>query len=142
VLFDPSTDFTKGPGPTDEFINPDVLIATRETIKNKPDSVAAFAKAYHDKGIAYLIDPATKAKAIEEIQTYMRSVGAGLADLESTAESVEAIEFYTLQESKDLLGSEKFVQAATRQAQFWLDAGAIKKMPDIAAAINADLISG
>jgi NitT/TauT family transport system substrate-binding protein len=142
VLFDPSTDFTKGPGQTDEFINPDVLIATRETIKTKPESVAAFTRAYHDKGIAYLTDPATKAKAIEEIQTYMRSVGAGLADLDSTAESVEAIKFYTLKESSDLLASEKLLQAATRQAQFWLDTGAIKKMPDIAAAINADLING
>jgi ABC-type nitrate/sulfonate/bicarbonate transport system substrate-binding protein len=140
VLFDPSKDFEKGPGPTDPFINPDVIVANRDTVKNKPDTIKAFIKAYHDKGIGYLTDSKTKAKAVQEIMDYMKSVGAGLDDLNSTAASVDAIKWYSLEDSRKLLTSAEFLKAATRQAQFWMDAGVTTKMPDIKAAINTTLI--
>lgn len=139
VLFT-SKDFTSGPGPTDPFINTDVIITTRKAAKEKKEAISAFIKGYHEKGIGYLTSQDTKSQAVEEIQDYMKGVGAGIEDVESTTTIVDSIDWYGLDEARDLFTSKTFKNALTRQAKFWQERNVIPKMPDIDAALNTSLI--
>lgn len=137
VLFD-GTDFE----PADHFGMPDVIIATQDAVKNKPEAIASFLKAYHGKAIGeFLNNPDSQSQAVEEIQAYMESVGAGV-ELELTAAVVDAIEWYDFDDAKEILQSDEFLATTKAQAQFWLDSGVIEEMPDVEGAINTTLIDG
>ena len=134
VLFD-GTDFAPG----DNFGMPDVIIATRNAVKNKPEAISRFLKAYHGQAVPYLADNTTRDGVIAEVQEYMESVGAGV-ELELTTSVVDSIEWYNLDEARDILRSKEFLDLLNAQAQFWLDAGVIEEMPDLEGALNTALI--
>lgn len=135
VLFD-GTDFDA----EDAYSSPDVIIATRDAVENNPEAITKFLRAYHESGIAFLNDSATREEAIKAIQDYMASVGAGVDDVESTAKSTDAIEFFSLDEAKELLKSPEFVDAINKQVDFWLESDVIESAPDVEGALNTDLI--
>jgi NitT/TauT family transport system substrate-binding protein len=136
VLFD-GTDFDE----EDAYSSPDVIIATRDAVENNPEGIARFLTAYHESGIAFLTDSATRAEAIDAIKNYMESVGAGVDDIESTEASVDAIDFYNLEESRALLASDGFMDAINKQVDFWLAAGVFTSAPDLSGAVNASIIA-
>jgi NitT/TauT family transport system substrate-binding protein len=127
--------------PEDNYASPDVIIATREAVENNPEGISRFLQAFHGRGVPYLNDSATHEEAIEAIQEYMTSVGAGLEEIESTTKSVEAIEFYDLETATELLGSEDFRSALDAQIQFWIDRDAFEEAPDIEGVLNTQLIA-
>lgn len=135
VLWD-GTDFAA----SDAYDSPDVIITTREAAQSNPEGIARFLKAYHESGVAYLTDPATKEAAIKDIQDYMASVGAGVDDVDSTRQSADAIKFYSLDEARQLLKSAAFKAAIQKQIDFWMDAGVIENAPDVDRALNLDII--
>ena len=136
VLFD-GTDFD----PADAYFSPDVLIATRQAVENNPEGIRRFVRAFHERGIAYLNDSATRDEAIQDIQDYMTSVGAGVEEIELTRIGVDAIEFYSLEGARDRLTDDAFLDAINRQVDFWMDAGVIENAPDVPAAVNTTLIA-
>ncbi len=136
VLFD-GTDFD----PEDAYSSPDVIIATREAVENNPEGIRRFLTAYHESGIGFLNDSATRQEAIEAIQEYMTSVGAGLEELESTSKAVDGIEFYDLETARELLTSPEFKDAIDKQIEFWMDSGVIEEAPDVDAALNTDILA-
>jgi ABC-type nitrate/sulfonate/bicarbonate transport system substrate-binding protein len=127
--------------PEDNYASPDVIIATREAVENNPEGISRFLQAFHGRGVPYLNDSATREEAIEAIQEYMTSVGAGLEEIESTTKSVDAIEFYDLETATELLSSDDFRSALDAQIQFWIDSGAFEEAPDIEGVLNTDLIA-
>lgn len=135
VLFD-GYDFDA----VDDYSSPDVLIATREVVDNNPEGVARFVAAYHESGVGFLEDPATRDEAVKAIMDYMTSVGAGIDELESTRDAVDAISFPSLADAQARLASPEYLAALAKQAQFWIDSGVFEKMPDFASAINATLV--
>lgn len=139
VLFT-SDDFASGGGSPDSLLIPDVIITTAQAAEEKADAVRAFVRAYHDKGIDYLTAPDSQSDAVQEIQDYMKSVGAGVDDLESTASVVDAIEWYGLDDARKLMTSDTFMTGITEQAQFWVDGGVIAEMPDIEAAVDTSFL--
>lgn len=134
VLWD-GTDFAPG----DNFGMPDVIIATRDAVENNPEGISRFLEAYQGKAVPYLMDDATHEDGVAEVQEYMESVGAGV-ELELTAAVVDAIQWYNLEESNEILKSDEFLELLKAQAQFWLDAGVIEEMPDVEGALNTSLI--
>ena len=127
--------------PEDNYASPDVIIATREAVENNPEGISRFLQAFHARGVPYLNDGATHEEAIQAIQDYMTSVGAGLEELEATTKSVEGIEFYDLERATELLSSEEFLQGANAQVDFWIETGAFDEAPDVQGAINTTLIA-
>jgi NitT/TauT family transport system substrate-binding protein len=135
VLFD-GTDFDEADG----YSSPDVIIATRDAVESNPAGISRFLEAYHGSGVAYLNDSATRAEAIQGIQDYMESVGAGLEDIEATETVVDRIQFYSLDEARELLGSEEFRTAIQNQVDFLIDTDIISDAPDIDGALNTELL--
>lgn len=131
VLFD-GTDFDA----KDAYSSPDVLIATSKAVTENPEGIARFVRAYHESGVAFLADKKTRDEAIQAIQDYMTSVGAGVEELESTRDAVDAIDFLSLSDAQKRLSSPEYRAALEAQAQFWIDNGTIPAMPDFAAAIH------
>lgn len=119
----------------DNYSSPDVIIATKEAVENNPEGVARFARAYHDSGIAYLNDPETHDAAIQKIQDYMLSAGAGVDDLDATEEAVSGYDFLSWEDGQARLTSPELLAALDKQAQFWLDNGVIPTLPDFSKAI-------
>lgn len=117
-----------------------MIITTREAAEEKADAIQAFVRAYHDKGIGHLTAPDTKESAVEEIQDYMKSVGAGIDDLESTGAVVDSIDWYGLDEARQLMTSETFTKAVTKQAEFWVERNVFEAVPDIEAAIDTSFL--
>jgi ABC-type nitrate/sulfonate/bicarbonate transport system substrate-binding protein len=121
-------------------VNPDVLVATRSAIEKHPDAIKAFVKAYQGTAVAALQDKSTRRQTIEEIQKYMKSVGAGTQELEAAIKSTDAIKFYSYDEAKQLLNSQKFRKAIQDQGDYWFKAGVLTSKPDLSKAINTSLM--
>lgn len=134
-------DFGKPPGAIREYMNPDVIVASRKVVRNKANAIAAFVQTYHTKGISYLTESSTKKDAVSAIQDYMKSVGAGVSDLKVTADVVDAIKWYDLKEDRKLMQSARLKKAVQEQARFWVKEGVIKKMPDLDSFIDPHFIT-
>ena len=127
--------------PEDNYASPDVIIATRGAVENNPEGISRFLQAFQGQGVPYLNDSGTREEAIEAIQEYMTSVGAGLEEIESTTKSVDGIEFYDLETARDMLSSEEFAAAVDAQVQFWIENGAFEEAPDMENVLNTELIA-
>ncbi len=129
-----------GGGKGEPVVNPDVLVATRKVIQAHPEAVKAFIRAYQGTAVSALKDPSTRKQTIEEIQKYMKSVGAGVQELEAATQSTDAITFYSYDEAKKLIGSEAFRKAVQDQGDYWHGAGVLKTRPDLSKAVNSSLM--
>jgi taurine transport system substrate-binding protein len=121
-------------------VNPDVLVATRSVIEKHPEAVKAFVKAYQGTAVSALQNPATRKETIEAIQQYMKSAGAGTQELEAAIKSTDAIQFYSFDEAKKLVGSANFRKAVEDQGDYWFKAGVLKTKPDLSKAVNSSFM--
>jgi NitT/TauT family transport system substrate-binding protein len=126
-------------GGADPVVNPDVFVATRDVIKKHPDAVKAFVETYEGKAASYLNDSSTRSKAIDAIEKYMKSVGAGAQELESSVASIDSIKFYGYDKATQMLSSSSFKDALAAQADYWYQTGVLKTKPDLSDAINTSL---
>lgn len=129
-----------GGGKGEPVVNPDVLVATRSIIEKHPEAVKAFVKAYQGTAVSALQGPSTRKETIEAIQQYMKSVGAGTQELDAAIKSTDAIKFYSYDEAKKLLASEKFRKAIQDQGDYWFKAGVLKSKPDLSKAVNSSFM--
>jgi NitT/TauT family transport system substrate-binding protein len=129
-----------GGGKGEPVVNPDVLVATRSAIAKHPEAIRAFIKAYQGTAVSTLQNPSTRKQTIEEIQQYMKSVGAGVQELEAATKSTDAIKFYSYDEAKKLLASEAFGKAVQEQGDYWFKAGVLKTKPDLSKAVNTSFM--
>lgn len=133
-------DFTKAPGPTQAFLNYDLFVTTEDVVKANAPALRGFLRAYHDKGVRYLLDPKTRAQAIATITEYVNKEQKNPTDAAIMSHIIELSGFYDLPAVEQRMRREDFRASLEYQVKFFMDLGQIKTAPDLNKAIVTDLV--
>lgn len=133
-------DFTKGPGPTQPFLNYDLFVTTEEQLQKNRPALKAFLAAYHDRGIAYLNDPKTRDVALKLITDYVNTEQKTPVDASVMRKIVDLSRWYDRRTTQALMVHPDFRASLDYQAKFFMEQGMVKSPPDFDKAIVTDLL--
>lgn len=139
VLFE-STDFTKPPGPTEEFVINDFILVPEEVFSENQDSLKALLRVYHKRMVEYATSPDTRDEVISDVQSWRSNVVNAPIEKEKLRRYWEAVGFYSAKEMKDFMERDFFQQTLTSQAEFLVETGQIQEVPDMSEHLNLTLI--
>ena len=133
-------DFTKPPGSTQPFLNYDLFVTTESVLKSDRAALQAFLAAYHDKGVPYLMNPATRPEALRTITEYVNKEQKNPTDTATMTRIMDDSGFYDRKTTKQLMTRADFRANLDYQVKFFMDQGAMKSAPDLDKAIVTDLL--
>jgi ABC-type nitrate/sulfonate/bicarbonate transport system substrate-binding protein len=132
-------DFEKT-GPKTPFQNYDLFVTTESALEQSRDTLRRFLSVYHDKGVAYLLDPGTRKEAIGAITTYVNTEQKTPVDSAIMTKLIDGSEFYRSKDAKTIMASAPFLDSLEYQVKFFRDIGQIKNSPSLKEAVVADLL--
>jgi len=133
-------DFTKGPGSTLPFLNYDLFVTTESVLKTERTALQAFLAAYHDKGVPYLMNPATRPEALRTITEYVNKEQKNPTDTAIMTRIMDDSGFYDRKTTKQLMTRDDFRANLDYQVKFFMEQGQMKSAPDLDKAIVTDLL--
>ncbi len=133
-------DFGKPPGKPEVFLNYDLFVTTEDVIKTSRPALKAFLAAYHDKGIAYLMEPKTHDAALKSITDYINTEQKVPTDAAVMSQILNTSRFYDAKTTKALMTREDFRASLETQVKFFMDLKQMPKAPDLDKAIVTDLL--
>ena len=133
-------DFTKPPGNTQPFLNYDLFVTTEAVVKSDRAALQAFLAAYHDKGVPYLMNPATRADALRTITDYVNQEQKNPTDAAIMTRIMDDSGFYDRRTTRQLMTHEAFRANLDYQIRFFMEQGAMKTAPNLDNAIVTDLL--
>jgi ABC-type nitrate/sulfonate/bicarbonate transport system substrate-binding protein len=133
-------DFTKPPGSTQPFLNYDLFVTTDEVLKSSRPALRAFLAAYHDKGVPYLRNPATRAEALRIVTEYVNKEQKNPTDTATMTTIMDDSGFYDTKTCRQLMTRDDFRANLDYQVKFFMDLGQMKSAPDLDKAIVTDLL--
>jgi hypothetical protein len=133
-------DFVKPPGNTMPFLNYDLFVTTEAVLKSDRAALQAFLAAYHDKGVPYLMNPATRADALRTITDYVNQEQKNPTDAATMTRIMDDSGFYDRRTVKQLMTRDDFRANLDYQVKFFTDQGQLKGAPDLDKAIVTDLL--
>lgn len=133
-------DFAKAPGSTQPFLNYDLFVTTDAVLQSDRKALTGFLAAYHDKGVPYLQNPATRPEALRIITEYVNKEQKNPTDASIMTRIMDDSGFYDRATTKRLMTREDFRANLDYQVKFFMGEGAIKTAPDLDKAIVTDLL--
>jgi len=133
-------DFTKPPGSTQPFLNYDLFVTTEAALQSSRPALQAFLKAYHDKGVPYLQNPATRPEALRIVTEYVNKEQKNPTDASIMKAIMDDSGFYDSRTVKQLMTRDDFKANLDYQVKFFMDLGQMKSPPDLDKAIVTDLL--
>jgi ABC-type nitrate/sulfonate/bicarbonate transport system substrate-binding protein len=133
-------DFVKPPGNTQPFLNYDLFVTTEPVLKSERAALQAFLAAYHDKGVPYLMNPATRPEALRTITEYVNKEQKNPTDAAIMTRIMDDSGFYDRRTTKQLMTRDEFRAGLDYQVKFFMDQGQLKSAPDLDKAIVTDLL--
>ena len=133
-------DFTKPPGSTRPFQNFDLFVTTDAVLSSERKALAAFLAAYHDKGVPFLLDPATRPEALRIVTDYVNFEQKNPTDAAIMGRIMDQSGFYDRKTVKQLMTAPDFRENLEYQIKFFMDQGTLKSVPDLSKAIVTDLL--
>lgn len=133
-------DFTKPPGSTRPFLNYDLFVTTDAVLQSSRPALRAFLLAYHDKGVPYLQNPATRPEALRIVTDYINTEQKNPTDASIMKAIMDDSGFYDSKTVKQLMTRDDFRENLEFQIKFFMDLGQMKSAPDLGKAIVTDLL--
>lgn len=133
-------DFTRGTGSKEPFLNYDLYVTTDAVLQSRRDALRGFLAAYHNRGVAYVMNPATRAEAIKVITEYVNTEQKNPTDGAIIARFINDSGFYDTRTVKQLMTRDDFIANLEYQVKFFMDLGQMKTAPDLRKAIVTDLL--
>jgi len=133
-------DFTKPPGPLEEFLNYDLFVTTEDVLKSSRPALKSFLAAYHNKGVPYLLDPKTRTEALRSITDYVNTEQKNPTDPAIMNQILTTSGFYDGKTVKQLMTRPDFRANLETQVKFFMDQKVMKTAPDLDRAIVTDLL--
>lgn len=133
-------DFTKPPGSTMPFQNFDLFVTTESVLANKRKALQSFLAAYHNKGVPFLLNPATRAEALRIVTDYVNAEQKNPTDAAIMGRIMDDSGFFDAKQAKQLMTSPDFRGGMEYQVKFFMDQGTMKSAPDLSKAIVTDLL--
>jgi ABC-type nitrate/sulfonate/bicarbonate transport system substrate-binding protein len=133
-------DFTKGPGPTQPFLNYDLFVTTEGVLASSRPALKAFLAAYHDRGVRYLLDPKTRDEAIRTITEYVNREQKNPTDAAVMNQILAQSGFFDAKTVRQLMTRDDFRASLEYQVKFFMDLKQIKSAPNLDRHIVTDLL--
>jgi ABC-type nitrate/sulfonate/bicarbonate transport system substrate-binding protein len=133
-------DFVKPPGSTLPFQNFDLFVTTEAVLATKRKALQSFLAAYHNKGVPFLLNPATRAEALRIVTDYVNAEQKNPTDAAIMGRIMDDSAFYDAKQVKQLMTTPDFRGGMEYQVKFFMDQGAMKSAPDLSKAIVTDLL--
>ena len=125
---------------TRPFLNYDLFVTTEPVLKSERAALSAFLAAYHDKGVPYLMNPATRPEALRTITEYVNKEQKNPTDAAIMTRIMDDSGFYDRRTTKLLMTRDEFRAGLDYQVKFFMDQGQLKSAPDLDKAIVTDLL--
>ena len=133
-------DFTKPPGSTLPFQNYDLFVTTEQVLANKRKALQSFLAAYHNKGVPFLLNPATRTEALRIVTDYVNAEQKNPTDAAIMGRIMDDSGFFDAKQAKQLMTSPDFRAGMEYQVKFFMEQGTMKSAPDLSKAIVTDLL--
>jgi len=133
-------DFTRPPGSTRPFQNYDLFVTTEAVLQSERKALAGFLAAYHDKGVPFLQNPATRPEALKIVTDYVNFEQKNPTDAAIMGKIMDMSGFYDRKMVKQLMTSPDFRENLEYQVKFFMEQGLMKTAPDLDKAIVTDLL--
>jgi ABC-type nitrate/sulfonate/bicarbonate transport system substrate-binding protein len=133
-------DFMKPPGSTMPFQNYDFFVTTEQVLQAKRKTLQSFLAAYHNKGVPYLMNPATRPDAIKTITEYVNAEQKNPTDAAIMKRIMDDSGFYDAKQAKQIMTSPELKANMEFQVKFFMEQGAMKSAPDLSQAIVTDML--
>lgn len=133
-------DFTKPPGAVQPFQNYDLFVTTEQVLQTKRAALKAFLAAYHDKGVPFLLNPATRPEALRIVTEYVNAEQKNPTDAAIMGRIMDLSGFYDAKQAKARMTSPEFRAGLEYQVRFFMEQGQMKAAPDLTKAIVTDLL--
>ena len=133
-------DFVKPPGSTLPFQNFDLFVTTQAVLATKRKALQGFLAAYHNKGVPFLLSPATRAEALRIVTDYVNAEQKNPTDAAIMGRIMDDSGFYDAKQAKQLMTTPDFRGGMEYQVKFFMEQGAMKSAPDLSKAIVTDLL--
>jgi hypothetical protein len=130
----------KPPGSTMPFQNYDFFVTTEQVLQAKRKTLQSFLAAYHDKGVPYLMNPATRPDAIKTITEYVNAEQKNPTDAAIMKRIMDDSGFYDAKQAKQIMTSPELKANMEFQVKFFMEQGAMKSAPDLSQAIVTDML--
>lgn len=133
-------DFTKPPGSLTPFLNYDLFVTTESVLKSERKSLQGFLQAYHNKGVPFLLNPATRPEALRMVTDYVNAEQKNPTDAAIMTRIMNDSGFYDTKTVKQLMTAPEFRAGLEYQIKFFTELGTMKTAPDLDKAIVTDLL--
>jgi len=133
-------DFVKPPGSTLPFQNFYLFVTTEAVLATKRKALQGFLAAYHNKGVPFLLSPATRAEALRIVTDYVNAEQKNPTDAAIMGRIMDDSGFYDAKQAKQLMTTPDFRGGMEYQVKFFMEQGAMKSAPDLSKAIVTDLL--
>jgi len=133
-------DFAKPPGSTTPFQNYDLFVTTEATLKSHRAQLQGFLAAYHNKGVPFVNNPATRPEAIRIISDYVNKEQKNPTDAATMTRFMDNSGFYDAKTVRQLMTHADFRANLDFQVKFFTEQGQLKGVPDLDKAIVTDLL--
>lgn len=133
-------DFTRPPGSLMPFQNFDLFVTTESVLQSHRQALQGFLAAYHDKGVPYLLNPATRADALKMVTAYVNFEQKNPTDSAIMAQIMDQSRFYDRKQVKAIMTSADLRAGMDYQIKFFMEHGQMKAAPDLSKAIVTDLL--
>lgn len=132
--------FTKPPGSVQPFQNFDLFVTTEQVLQTKRNALRGFLAAYHNKGVPFLLDPATRPEALRIVTDYVNAEQKNPTDAAIMGRIMDLSGFYDAKQAKQLMTSPDFRAGLEYQVRFFMEQGQMKTAPDLSKAIDTSLL--
>ncbi len=133
-------DFTKPPGSVQPFQNYDLFVTTEQVLQAKRKALQGFLSAYHNKGVPFLQNPATRPEALRIVTEYVNAEQKNPTDAAIMGKIMDSSGFYDAKQVKQIMNSPDFRAGLEYQVKFFMEQGQMKSAPDLDRAIVTDLL--
>lgn len=133
-------DFTKPPGSTMPFLNYDLFLTTEPILNSHRKQLQGFLAAYHDRGVPFVNNPATRPEALRLITDYVNKEQKNPTDAATMTRFMDNSGFFDRKTTKQLMTHADFRAGLEYQVKFFTDIGQMKGAPDLDKAIVTDLL--
>ena len=115
-------------------------MTTEDVVRSNRAALKGFLSAYHDKGVRYLLDPATRAAALRSVTDYVNSEQKNPTDAAIMAQILNHSGFYESKTVRQRMANDDFRASLETQVKFFMDQKQIAQAPDLDRAIITDLL--
>jgi hypothetical protein len=141
ILFT-SQEFTSPPGDTTPLYIYDLWAARKSVLDSRLSDVEKVLRVYHGQLVKYTTSADTATQAAAGLQDWLQHIVGAKATTQEAEAQLKIRHFFNIEQMKELVKNGLFEKMVHDQAQFMLQVGIIKQLPDFNTVMDYRAING